>query len=523
MLLTEEAGFARQKRALVPGRQVLDGIGLVRDAGLRFEDYRLQTVSTELLGTGKLAEGADRVEQIERAFREDPAWLVRYNREDARLVAEILAKTGALSLALERSLVTGMPLDRVGASVATFDFLYLRELRRKGRVAPMVPKEAAPGTVVGGTVLESRAGLFRHVAVLDFKSLYPSIIRTFGIDPHAYAGMGEARPDCVRAPNGALFHRGEGILPAIIDELWERRERAKREGDRGVSTAVKLLMNSFYGVLGTPNCRFANKAIANAITSFGGEILRRAKAEIEEMGIEVIYGDTDSVFALTEASDAVGARAVGERIRERVNRDLAGWTLESHGVESRLELELERIYLRLLLPQVRGGSEGSKKRYAGLEETDGEPELRIVGLEAVRGDWPEAGRRFQRELLHRVFADRDVDTFVSVFVRDLRAGAMDRHLVYRKVLRKNPDEYVRASPPHVRAARLAGKGKGSVVRYVVTRRGPEPVPRDGPLPGGLDYDHYVSRVLAPIADAILPFLGKRFEEISGDDPQLTLF
>ncbi|MHC4860446.1 MAG: 3'-5' exonuclease, partial [Planctomycetota bacterium] len=100
----DDPGFTRQRRASVPGRQTLDAIGLVRDAGLPLEDFRLETVAREILGKGKVASGASRVEQIERSFREDPEWLVRYNREDARLVLEILEETKALRLAVERSL-----------------------------------------------------------------------------------------------------------------------------------------------------------------------------------------------------------------------------------------------------------------------------------------------------------------------------------------------------------------------------------------------------------------------------------
>jgi DNA polymerase-2 len=519
----DDASFTRSRRALVAGRQVLDGILLVRDTGRPFEDFRLNTVAAAVLGREKLASGASRVEEIERAFREDPEWLARYNLEDARLVLEILDETKALDLARERSLLTGMPLDRVGASVATFDFVYLPEARKAGRVAPTVGGDLRAGYVVGGTVLDSRPGIFPNVAVLDFKSLYPSIIRTFGIDPVAFAGAGDPQPGEIVAPNGARFRRESPILPRIIETLWERRDRAKREGDLSVSTAVKLLMNSFYGVLGTNSCRFASAPVANAITSFGGEILRRTKREIEVMGHEVIYGDTDSVFVLTGAPGVAGAREIAEGIRDHVNRTLGEWTVRAFEVESCLELELEKVYRRFFLPQIRGGGEGSKKRYAGYRDTDGEPVLELIGLEAVRRDWPEAGRRFQTELLTRVFRAEDVDDFVLKFVRALRKGEMDEGLVYRKVLRKDPDEYVKTSPPHVRAARLAGKGKGSAIRYVVTREGPYHVKTDGPIPKGLDYDHYVNRVLEPIATAILPFLGKRFDEISGDDPQMTLF
>jgi DNA polymerase II len=521
--LQGDAGFTRQKRAGLPGRQVLDGIGVVRDTGIQIEDFRLQTVATDVLGRGKLAEGGNRVEKIERAFREDPEWLAKYNLEDARLVIEILEKTGGLRLALERSLLTGMPLDRVGASVATFDFLYLPELRRKGRVAPVVRQDMPRGYVVGGTVFDARAGIFPHVVVLDFKSLYPSIIRTFGIDPYAFTGIGDKLEGEVQAPNGARFLRGEGILPDVIERLWDRRDRAKREGDKAVSTAVKLLMNSFYGVLGTNSCRFAEAAVANGITSFGGEILRRTKEVVEGLDYEVLYGDTDSVFVLTRAPANEKAREIGERIREAVNDHLTTWARETYGVESKLELELERIYHRLFLPNVRGGAESSKKRYAGLVETGGEPELRIVGLEAVRRDWPEAGRHFQVELLERVLRGRPVDDFVREFVRRLRTGDLDKDLVYRKRLRKSPDDYVRAIPPHVRAAKMAGLSRGDTVRYVITKDDPAPVPKGGALPSRIDHNHYVSRVLEPIAEAILPFVGRRFAEISGDDPQLRLF
>jgi len=507
ILFQDDPGFTRQSRASVPGRQLLDGIGLVRDTGLKVEDFRLDTVARAVLGRGKLASGAGRVEKILRAFHEDPEWLVAYNREDARIVPEVLARTHALDLAVERSLLTGMPLDRVGATVASFDFLYLGELRKLGRVAPTVNQDPLPGYVVGGTVLDSRPGIFPFVAVLDFKSLYPSVIRTFGIDPLAFAGLDETGPDVLEAPNGARFRRGEAILPKIISTLLERRERAKREGDLSTSTAVKLLMNSFYGVLGTSSCRFAESAVANAITSFGAEALRRAKERIEEEGYEVVYGDTDSLFLLTKAGGMDEARAVGERLR----------------LASFLDFELERVYRRLFMPHVRGGVEGSKKRYAGLVDGADGPEVKVVGLEAVRRDWPEAGRRFQIELLRRTFLAEDVEAYVRGYVRSLRSGEMDEDLVYRKVLRKNPDEYVRALPPHVRAAKAAGKKKGSAIRYVVTRNGPEPVVPDAPLPSGIDYDHYVKRVLEPIADAILPFLGRRFEEVSGDDPQLKLF
>src|SRR5439155_5887065 len=110
-----------------------------------------------------------------------------YNLEDARLVLEILARTRLVELAVERSLSTGMQLDRVGAAIASVDSLYLRALRARGRVPPSVrAAESAGAGIVGGLALDSRPGLYRNILVFEFKSLYPGVSRTFDIDPRTY-------------------------------------------------------------------------------------------------------------------------------------------------------------------------------------------------------------------------------------------------------------------------------------------------------------------------------------------------
>jgi DNA polymerase-2 len=216
--LQRDQGFMRQSRADVPGRQVVDGPGLVRDAFITLDDYRLETAARELLGRGKqIAPGPDPAREIERMYREDPAAFVAYNREDAQLVLDILEREGLVDLAIERSLVAGMPLDRVGASIATFDRLYLPELWKRGFAAPSVDAERKSGRVTGGAVLDSHPGLYRNVAVYDFKSLYPSLMRTFNLDPLAHALAGD---DAIVAPNGARFSRHAAILPELLEDFF---------------------------------------------------------------------------------------------------------------------------------------------------------------------------------------------------------------------------------------------------------------------------------------------------------------
>jgi DNA polymerase-2 len=419
----QDASFTRDERADIPGRMVLDGIPLVRDA-IRLEDYRLETVAQHVLGRGKLIEepGTGRGEEIQRLYREDPGALVDYNIEDARLVIEILQREGLLDLTLERSLLSGMQLDRVGASIASFDLVYLPALREHGFVAPSVDRERKQAPVRGGAVLESVHGLFRNVAVFDFKSLYPSLIRTFQLDPLSHA-LAREEDDPISAPNGARFAREGAILPGVIESFATRREAAKARGDRHADQAIKIMMNSMFGVLGSASCRFFDPEVANAITSFGQQTLSWTREIVEQHGVRVLYGDTDSVFVELAGSDAEPAVAAqeAEALRRIVEAEIEARIREQYGAEPRLVLELEHVYERFFLPQVRGGRGGSKKRYAG--SIDGR--LELVGLEAVRRDWPQLARRLQRGLLERLFRDEDPMPFARELADQLRAGALD--------------------------------------------------------------------------------------------------
>ena len=495
--------------ARVPGRVVLDGIEGHRAAFWGFEDESLGAVARDLLGRDKLiAPDRDRVEAIRELHATDRLALAAYNLEDCRLVREIFDRTRLVEFMVERSRITGLALGRTGGSVAAFDHLYLPRLHRRGRVAPDVGAGApGAGESPGGHVLDSRPGLYRNVALLDFKSLYPSIIRTFRIDP---LGLAEPGEDPVPGFAGGVFAREGGILPDLIAELWAHRDDAKRAGDEPFQHAVKILMNSFYGVLGARGCRFFDPRLASSITMRGHEIIRRSRAFIEGEGFEVIYGDTDSLFVLL--GDRGAAREVAAGLAARLNDWWRVVLAEEHRLESCLEVEFETLFERFLMPTLRGAAKGTKKRYAGLVRTsdEGAPELVFKGLETVRTDWTPLARRFQRELYRKVFLDEPYEDYVRATCDALLAGALDGELVYRKRLRRPLDAYTRNVPPHVQAARRQAS-PGSSVSYVVTAAGPLPVEALDAKP---DYEHYRDRQLAPAADGILHFLGTSFETLT---------
>jgi DNA polymerase-2 len=517
-----DSTFTRESRAVVYGRVVLDALSLMRGAFIRLQDYKLETAARAFLGRGKLIAGEDRGAHLERLYRDDPAALVAYNLEDARLVSDLLERTGLIDLAVERSCLTGMPLDRVSAAIASVDSLYLRALRARGVVAPSVHADTAAAQITGGYVMDSVPGLYANVLVFDFKSLYPSIIRTFNLDPLTWLPDGAVDGEPLMAPNGARFRRTPpGVLPALVAALATARAEAQRAGRPIKANAIKILMNSLYGVLGSPASRLFFPAVANAITHFGQLLIRAAADAATAAGHRVIYGDTDSLFVDLGEPDPAAALALAETLRAEIGAAVAGVVQTRFGCESRLELEFEKLYRRFFLPEVRGGRVGSKKRYAGLVVSpDGIETIEFVGLESVRRDWSELSKRFQAGLLDLVFHDRPVDGFVRGFVADLHAGRFDDQLAYRKAVRKDLDAYTKTTPPHVQAARRQQRPAGRIVEYVITHHGPEPV---GETTAPPDYAHYVTHQLKPVADAILRFLGTDFDRVADTRRQLTLF
>jgi DNA polymerase-2 len=520
----------QRRNAQLDGRVILDGIELLRAAFYRFESFSLENVSRQLLGEGKLLHGSDRGGQIGELFQHDKSALADYNLKDCRLVHDIFDHTALMAFAVARSQLTGLNIDRMGGSVASFDNLYLPTLHRRGYVAPNASTEAI--TSPGGFVLDSMPGLYDHVLVLDFKSLYPSIIRTFFIDPLGLAlgvkqGGAQALDESQTVPGylEARYAREGHILPELIADLWLRRDEAKSRKDTALSQAIKIIMNSFYGVLGTPACRFFDARLASSITRRGHDILIRSRDFIENAGQTVIYGDTDSVFVwVRDASNVEQANAIGRQLVHDLNGYWHDNIREEFELESILEVEFETHFKRFLMPTIRGSDKGSKKRYAGVVDSPSGEKLVFKGLENVRTDWTRLAREFQEELYRRIFNGEVFEQYVKDVCVEVLEGQRDEQLVYRKRLRRKLVDYERNIPPHVRAARLCeARGlevphRGSWVEYVMTQSGAEPAAN---RLAELDYQHYVDRQLEPVADGILGFVGTSFRTLV--DKQIALF
>lgn len=285
-------------------------------------------------------------------------------------------------------------------------------------------------------------------------------------------------------------------------------------------------MNSFYGVLGTPGCRIHDARLTSSITKRSHDIIKHSVRLINQQGYDVIYGDTDSVFvSLDRSVTNKQADVIGLHLINTINTYWNDHLKNEYAITSYLEMEYETHFKRFFMPTIRGSDKGSKKRYAGVVSSgDSKGDIdKIIfkGLENVRTDWTQLARDFQKTLYSKIFNEEPYVDFIRQLVQQLSAGKLDHDLVYRKRLRQKLDQYQKNIPPHARAAinaeaifkqqgvssRYLHKGW---IKYVMTINGPETLECQT---SKLDYEHYIEKQLAPIADSILFALDDSMDNI----------
>ena len=411
--------------------------------------------------------GESPIEYVEYAkYWEDPkkrTELVKLSQGKAKLILGLANEL--LGFAEELSSLSGLPLDQVGAAAVGFriESYIMRQALSCGELVP--PRLERPyQPYQGGIVLKPVPGLHEDVAVLDFKSMYPSLMIAFNISPDTYVPPKE--PDPPGGVNTApeIGHRFKktppGLYAKVLRSLIQTRDAAREEMKRlkpGSSAykvldarqrAIKVMTNAAYGYAGWTGARWYMHEVAEAAAAWGRETITTAIDMARKTGLQVIYGDTDSIF---------------------VKYDKAKTGEFTKAIETKLGLEIrpDEIFTRVLFTE-------AKKRYAGLLP-DGS--LDIVGLEVARGDWTEAAKTVQEGVLSILLKEKDVKkaaAYVREEVSRLRSGRVPLpQLVIWKTLTKNPKEYtVRAA--HVEAAKhLADKGwhvtVGDKVGYVITK------------------------------------------------------
>ena len=339
----------------------------------------------------------------------------------------------------------------------------------------------------GGLVLEPKKGLYdKYVLMLDFNSLYPSIIQEYDIcfttvkRGKDMAGLApELPPPVLGKPGG----ENAAVLPQVICKLVQHRravkELLKKETNDVIKAqldirqlALKLTANSMYGCLGFSASRFYAKPLAELITGQGREILQSTVDLAQNLSYDVIYGDTDSIMINTNKDNLAEVHKVGQEVKREVNKRY-----------KLLEIEMDGCYRSMLLLK--------KKKYAAVVVEPSMHEGKTIyvervekkGLDTVRRDWCKLAKDVGDTCLDEIFKKRAVEDTVEKIhdaLREARTKMVNNQVnlesyIVTKQLTKSPRDYPDAnSQPHVKVAlRRIEQGKqdgvnaGETVPYII--------------------------------------------------------
>ncbi len=463
--------------------------------------------------------------------------VLRYARQDVLntyLIAEEL-----LPMHYELSKLIRLPLDdvtRMGRGKQV-DYLLLSEAHKIGEVAPN-PLEIEE-SYEGAFVLEPARGLHENVICLDFAAMYPSIMIAYNISPDSLV-KGEC-DDCYVAPEvGHKFRKKpDGFFRRILKMLVERRKEIKKRMKMLnpnsheyrlldiKQSALKVLINSIYGYTGWTLARWYCRECAEATTAWGRHCIKRAIRIAKDMGFEVLYCDTDSLFV---KKNALGLEELEREVLKLIDK------LSN---ELPIQIEVDEYYASIFFVE--------KKRYAGLTK-DGR--IVVKGLEVRRGDWCELAKRVQKAVIEIILKEKNPKKaldYVKEVIDEIRKGKvpLEEYVIY-KSLTKPPSKY-ESKQAHVKAA-LRGMEMGfhyplgTKVGFVIVKGAGNVSDRAYPVEliedfdgkylsirtfagidkKRIDEDYYIDHQVIPAILRILERFGYTEAQIKGTGKQKTL-
>uniref|UniRef100_A0A8C3S3H0 DNA polymerase n=1 Tax=Chelydra serpentina TaxID=8475 RepID=A0A8C3S3H0_CHESE len=545
-------GFAERNAAC--GRMICD-VEISAKELIRCKSYHLSELVHQILKTERVTIPP---EEIRNMYSDSShlLYMLENTWTDARFILQIMCELNVLPLALQITNISGNVMSRtmMGGRAERNEFLLLHAFYERDYIVPDKQVFRKPqqklvdededvedqnkskigrkkAAYAGGLVLDPKVGFYdTFILLLDFNSLYPSIIQEFNIcfttvqressdaQKRAEDGMQEEIPEL---PDPSLEM---GILPKEIRKLVERRRQVKqlmKQPDLNPDLylqydirqkALKLTANSMYGCLGFSYSRFYAKPLAALVTHKGREILMHTKEMVQKMNLEVIYGDTDSIMINTNSTNLEEVFKLGNKIKSEVNK-----------LYKLLEIDIDGVFKSLLLLK--------KKKYAALtvEPTgDGKyvTKQELKGLDIVRRDWCDLAKETGNYVIGQILSDQSRDTIVENIQRRLieigenviNGRVPISQFEINKALTKDPQDYPdKKSLPHVHVAMwINSQGgrkvkAGDTVSYVICQDGsnlsasqrayaPEQLQKQENLT--VDTQYYLSQQIHPVVARI---------------------
>jgi DNA polymerase I len=438
--------------AKIKGMAVVDMLDAYQNLQFsELDSYSLEDVAQEELGTGKITDNRDLYE----LWHDDPQKLVDYNFKDVELTVMLEEKQGIIKFYEEIANYVGGRLAEVVDASKAVDIKVLRAVNGEWAVPSAGNVETEE--FEGAKVFDPITGVKENVAVLDLKSLYPMSMKTINAGPETKDPEGE-----LIAPNGIRFSNEEdAVVVEIIDEMLEERQKYKDLRDEHPpdsdeyanydrkQSAIKVVMNTLYGVMGWDRFRLQDKDVGAAVTAVGREVIKFTEQVVEEMGYQSVYGDTDSVMiqideidksiiddeenvqrvlddhdvnSIHEFREQVEERrgemdeaefnkyfavlVIGYEMEERINDRYDEFAKrELNADEHFFQIEFEKLYRTFF-------QAGKKKRYAGnitWKEGKVKDSIDIVGFEYKRSDYSKTAKQLMKRVFDHILRGGTLD------------------------------------------------------------------------------------------------------------------
>ncbi len=506
-----------------PHTSVFGHVSITGRANIDFFDFADELPEVKIKTLENVADFLEVMKLEKRTLIEDvdiPAYwenpqkrpvLLKFSKENTQSVMGVAE--AMLDFAMQLSNLVGLPIDHVGTAAVGFrvEWFLIREAYRIGELVPKrVERPYIP--YVGAVVLEPKPGVHENIAVLDFKAMYPNIMITQNLSPDTYVPPTEPEPSCGVNVAPEVKHKFRKEPPGFYKEVLSRlitvrdeiRLKLKKLGPKSAEyrvldarqKAVKVITNASYGYTGWIGARWYIKPVAEAATAWGRHVIMNTIELAKKVRLEVVYGDTDSIFIKHDPEKT-------EKVSKEISEILG------------LEIKPDKIYVRILFTE-------AKKRYCGLLP-DGR--LDIVGLEVVRGDWAPVAKNVQERVLEIILkekAPKKAAEFIRQCVSDLRQKKVPyRDLIIWKTLTKPAEEY-EVKAPHVEAAKILMKegwelSLGDKIGYVIVTGSGRLYEKAKPYVlasyDEIDTEYYVTNQVVPAASRILAVFNIGEEEL----------
>ena len=499
--------------------------------GQKYNDFSLNSVSNGLLNEKKIDYG---IELGDLTLYQT----AKYCQNDARLTYKLTSFDNDLlmNLLVVISRIARMPIDdisRMGVSQWIRSLLYF-EHRKNGSLIPRRDELDSRSSGVsneaviknkkfrGGLVVEPKEGIHFDVTVMDFASLYPSIIKVKNISyetvrcPHD-----ECKKNTIQQTNHWVCTKKNGLTSLLIGSLRDLRVNyyktmAKKntltDEERHlytvVSQALKVILNASYGVMGAEIFPLYFLPAAEATTATGRHIILDTINKCNDAGIEVLYGDTDSLFIKNPTPQQI------QTIIDRAKAD--------HNVE----LEVEKEYRYVVLSD-------RKKNYLGVTKSG---KVDVKGLTGKKSHTPPFIKTLFFELLDILakvetengfeHAKEEITDKISECTKRVKAKEIPlSELAFNVMISKAPKEYVKTVPQHIRAARqlesIREIKKGEIISYVKIINKPGVRPVELARQNEIDSSKYME-FMENTLNQITSSMGLDFDTILGKPKQTGL-